>query len=185
MAFRRQQHAGFTLIEVMVTMTIIAILVVAVVLNINFQNVGTTMRDTARRTAMLMELASDQAVYARQNFGIRFHPNSYEFYVLAEDESGESTWQLFEDQQLKFRDPAVPIELAVDISGLPIILEDLVDELNDATDEDPIKPHVMFLANGEMMPDFRIVFTDSNNEYEYSVETGEVEPVVVEQLASP
>ena len=43
----------------------------------------------------------------------------------------------------------------------------------------------MFLANGEMMPDFRIVFTDRNNEYEYSVETGEVEPVVVEQLASP
>ena len=68
---------------------------------------------------------------------------------------------------------------------MPIILEDLVAELNDATDEDPIRPHVMFLANGEMMPDFRIVFTDSNNEYEYSVETGEVEPVVVEQLASP
>ena len=78
MALRRQQHSGFTLIEVMVTMTVIAILVGAVVLNIDFRNVGTAMRDTARRTAMLMELASDQAVYARQNFGIRFHPNSYE-----------------------------------------------------------------------------------------------------------
>lgn len=166
-------------------MTIIAILVGAVVLNVDFRNVGTSMRDTARRTALLMELASDQAVYARQNFGIRFHPNSYEFYVLAEDESGESTWELFEDEQLKFRDPPVPIEFAVDISGLPIVLEELVAELEAATDEDPIKPHVMFLANGEMMPDFRILMTDSDNEFEFVVETGEIQPVVVEQLSSP
>jgi len=164
-------------------MTIIAILVGTLVLNIEFRNVGTAMRDTARRTALLMELASDQAVYARQNFGIRFHPNSYEFYLLTEDESGNSTWELFEDEQLKFRDPSVPTEFAVDISGLPIVLEELVAELEAATDEDPMKPHVMFLANGEMMPDFRIVISDADNEFEYVVETGEIQPVVVEQLA--
>lgn len=181
--FARSVARGFTLIEVMVTMTIIAILVGAVVLNIDFRNVGTAMRDTARRTALLMELASDQAVYARQNFGIRFHPGSYEFYVLSEDESGESSWELFEDEQLKFRDPSVPTEFAVDISGVPIILEELSVELDEATDEDPIKPHVLFLSNGEMMPDFRVLITDEDREFEYVVETGEIEPVVVEQVS--
>ncbi len=181
--FARSVDRGFTLIEVMVTMTIIAILVGAVVLNIDFRNVGTAMRDTARRTGLLMELASDQAVYARQNFGIRFHPSSYEFYVLSEDEDGVSTWELFEDEQLKFRDPSVPTEFAVDISGVPIILEELTVELDEATEEDPIKPHVLFLSNGEMMPDFRVLITDEDREFEYVVETGEIEPVVVEQVS--
>lgn len=173
---------GFTLIELLVTVTIISILVGAVVINIDFRNVGKSVRNTAQRTGLLMDLAADQAVYSRLQFGIRFHPESYEFYILSENEDGDSTWEIFEDGQLRFRPEDVPVEFQVDISGVPIVLEDLLVELEDATEEDPMKPHVIFLSNGEIIPDFRILISDLDGEYRYQVATGEVLPVVVEQL---
>ena len=182
--YSRYRHkAGFTLIELLVTVTIISILVGAVVINIEFRNVGKTIRDTARRTGLIMQLAADQAVYSRQQFGIRFHPDSYEFYILAENDEGKPRWELFEDDQLRFKSTGVDTEFAVDISGLPIVLEALVDELDDVTDESPIKPHVIFLSNGEIFPDFRIMISDSDNEFRYEVAAGEVLPIVVEQLS--
>ena len=179
---RSFRHSRFTLIELLVTVAIISILVGAVVINIEFRNVGKSVRDSALRTGLLMELASDQAVYSRQQFGIRFHPGSYEFYLLTEDEEGEQVWQIFEDEQLRFNSPALDLEFAVDVSGLPIVLEDLVDELQDASDENPIKPHIIFLSNGEIMPDFRILISDLDAEFQYEVATGDILPVVVEQL---
>lgn len=177
-----RQARGFTLIELLVTVTIISILVGAVVINIDFRNVGKSVRATAQRTGLLMDLAADQAVYSRQQFGIRFHPESYEFYILNENEDGDSTWELFEDGQLRFRAEDVPVEFQVDISGVPIVLEDLVTELAEATEEDPMKPHVIFLSNGEIIPDFRILISDLDGDYRYEVATGEILPVVVEQL---
>lgn len=178
-----RRSSGFTLIEIMVVVAIIAIMVGVVVLRIDFQNTGKTMRDNALRTQLLMELAADQAIYSRQQLGIRFHPTTYEFYILSgNEESGEGEWQILEDERLKFRDIPVEMEFRVDISGIPIVLETLEDEQANATDEEPVKPHVMFLSNGEMMPDFRIIMADSEGEYEYAIETGEVEPVVLEHL---
>ncbi len=177
-----QKFRGFTLIELLVVITIIAILVGVAVLNIEFRNTGATIRDVALRTGLLMELAADQAVYTRQQLGIRFHPASYEFFVLSQDDSGESTWQIIEDERLRFKRVTTELELQVDISGLPIVLEELSDELSESTAEDPLKPHVMFLSNGEIMPDFRIVIADIEGEYRHQVATGEIEPVVVEQL---
>ena len=182
---RRHSTCGFTLIELLVTVAIIAILVGAVVLNIEFRNVGKSIGDSANRTALLMQLASDQAVYSRQQFGIRFHPESYGFYVLNTDdeEEDEQTWEMFEDEQLRFRSPSVATQFAVDISGLPIVLTSLIEELEDADEDNPIKPHIIFLSNGEIMPDFRIVISDVDAEYEYEVSNGETLPVMVEQLA--
>ncbi len=177
-----RRSAGFTLIEIMVVVAIIAIMVGTVVLRIDFANTGTIMRDNAQRTQLLMELASDQAIYSRQQLGIRFHPESYEFYMLAGNEEGDAQWQVLEDERLKFREIPVDMEFRVDISGIPIVLETFEDEQANVSDENPIKPHILFLSNGEMMPDFRIIMADAEGEHEYVIETGEVEPVVMEAL---
>lgn len=181
-----KRSIGFTLIELLVTVTIISILVGAVMINIEFRNVGKIMRGTALRTGLLMDLASDQAVYARQQFGIRFHPGSYEFYILNQTEEGESLWEILEDSQLRFKTPKIATEFEVDISGLPIVLEPLEDELKDVTDETPLKPHIIFLSNGEIIPDFRILISDRDEgEFRYEVATGELKPIVVERLDGP
>lgn len=129
-----------------------------------------------------MELAADQAVYSRQQFGIRFHPESYEFYILTQTDKGEPLWEIFEDKQLRFKSSNVATDYEVDISGLPILLEELENEVAEATEEDPIKPHIIFLSNGEIMPEFRIRITDREGEARYEVATGDIRPVVVEKL---
>lgn len=180
----RPRRTGFTLIELLVTIAIVAILVGAVVLNIEFRNTGKIVGDTARRTSLIMDLAADQAVYGRQQFGIRFHPNSYEFWILAAEEEGDDPkWAPFDDERLRYDEPAIPLEFQVEISGMPIVLGELVEELEDATDEEPLKPHILFLSNGEIMPDFRVVVADIEGEFRYEVRSGEVLPIVVEQLA--
>lgn len=184
---RPRQHPprnskGFTLIELLVTVTIISILVGAVVINIEFRNVAKIVRDNALRLGLQMELAADQAVYSRQQFGIRFHPESYEFFILSQTDEGQPLWEIFEDKQLKFKNSDVVTDYEVDISGLPIILGDLSEELADATDEDPLKPHIIFLSNGEIMPDFRVRISDREGEVRYEVATGDIRPVVVEKL---
>ena len=183
---------GFTLIELLVTITIIAILTGAVLLTVDFRNVGTSVRDTARRTELLMELAADQAVYAGTQFGIRFHPESYEFWILAPAEEGEDgeadeepTWQPFFDERLNYAPPDVPIEFEVEISGVPIVLAPFEEEIGDSTDEDPLKPHVLFLSNGEVIPDFSVTISDSSGEYRHVIATGEIEPIVLETPESP
>ncbi len=174
---------GFTLIELLVTVAIVAIILGVVVVSVDFKNVGKSMSNEARRTGLLMQLASDQAVYSRQQFGIRFHPDSYSFYILTTDEEGEEEWQIYEDEQLRFREPEVGLDMLVDISGLPIVLENLIDELTDATKENPIRPHIIFLSNGEIIPDFRILMSDTGQEFQYEVASGDLFPVTVQLLS--
>lgn len=177
-----RRPSGFTLIEVMVVVAIIAIMVGAVVLRIDFNNIGKIVRDHAQRTGLLMELAADQAIYSRQQLGIRFHPNSYEFYILSGNEDGGGTWEIFEDGRLKYGDVRATIEYRVDIEGLPIVLEELEEELAAVTEDSPMKPHVLFLSNGEIMPDFRVVIADEEGEFEHAIYSGEVEPIVLEHI---
>lgn len=173
---------GFTLIELLVVITIAAILIGAVVLNLDFRNPGKTVLQSSQRTSLLMQLARDQAVYGRQQYGIRFHPESYTFFTLIPGADGAASWEVFEDERLKFKEPDLKVEYEVEISGVPIVLEELEEELDAATEEDPIRPHVMFLSNGEMVPDFRIILADGDGGNRQAVFAGEVLPIEIEAL---
>lgn len=178
----QSRNQGFTLIEIMVVIAIAAILVGAVALNINFQNPGKTVLQTTQRTALLMQLASDQAVYSRQQYGIRFHPESYTFFAMVPDETGVGSWEVFEDERLRFEKPDFKVEFEVEISGLPIVLDELDAELDAVTDDEPIRPHVMFLSNGEFVPDFRVLLQNEEGDYRHAVFAGEVLPIEVEAI---
>ncbi|MBX2826117.1 MAG: type II secretion system minor pseudopilin GspH [Gammaproteobacteria bacterium] len=174
-------NAGFTLIEILVVIVIIAVLTGVVTLNLNIRNVSKSVQDEARRIGALMQFASDQAIYSRQQLGIRFHPESYEFYILAAvEESEDLTWQIIDDDRLAMRTPPEPMLFEMDIEGLPIVLETLADERKTVTDEEPVKPHILFLSNGEIMPDFRVLVSDTEGDYQHQIYSGEEEPVVVE-----
>jgi len=183
---RRVVSGGFTLIELLVVIVIVSVMTTFLTLNLNFRNVGKSIRDESLRLALLMQIASDQAIYSKQQLGIRFHPESYEFYLLGagEDQQGE-IWQPLDDERLTMKTPQVETEFQVDIEGIPIVLETLAEEQEALAvpDAEPVKPHVLFLSNGEIMPEFKIVVADKEEAlYRYSVYSGFEEPIVVESL---
>ena len=161
---------------------IVAILTGFVVVNIDLRNTPKTIREESQRLGLLMQLASDQAIYSKIQFGIRFHPENYEFYFLGAQEGGEATWQLFEDERLRFRDGNEKLDFTVDIAGVPIVLETLEDELAGLSEEEALRPHILFLSNGEIIPDFAITVADTDGDFRHQVYTGVDLPVVVEQL---
>lgn len=177
---------GFTLIELMVTIAIVAVLVGAVVISIDFSNVGKDMRESARRTGLIMNLASDQAVYSRTQIGVRFHPDSYEFWALTAEEEGlEPEWAPVQDPRLVYRPLPFAVAFDLDLSGVPVVLESLDEELDDATAESPLLPHVLFLSNGEIIPDFTFSMRDANDEFRWQVSNGDLQPIMVEQVDVP
>ena len=107
---------------------------------------------------------------------------SYTFFALIPDETGTGSWQVFEDERLRFEKPDFKVEFGVEISGLPIVLDELDAELEAESDDDPIRPHVMFLSNGEMVPDFRVLMEDEEGEFQHAVFAGEVLPVELEAI---
>lgn len=200
----KKHDRGFTLIELLVVLVIVGVLASFITLNFNPRNVGKSVREESQRLALLMQLAADTAIYSRQQLGIRFHPESYEFYILSEAEPAveeesatapqpgleektpaSATWEPVEDERLAMREPQVPIEFEVEIEGIPIALETLEEELESISgaEVEPLKPHVLMLSNGELMPSFRVVISDSEErKFSYQVYTGEEEPILVEVL---
>lgn len=161
---------------------IVAILAGFVTVNLDLRNTPKTIREEATRLGLLMQIASEQATYSKAQLGIRFHPEDYEFYFLAPDDKGNPVWQILEDRRLRFRETREEMEFQVDISGVPIVLETLEEELAARVEDEELKPHIMFLSNGEIMPDFSVVVADSESRYRHQVYTGVEDPVVVEQL---
>ena len=166
----------------MVVIVIVAILAGFVTLNLNIKNTPKTIREQATRLGLLMQLASDQAIYSNQQLGLRLHPESYEFYILAAGEDGKAAWQIFDDGRLHYRPVDEKLTFKVDIAGIPIVLETLEEERASLGEDEVIKPHVMFLSNGEIQPDYAIVVADEEDRYRHRVFSGEELPVELEHL---
>lgn len=179
---KRLRAGGFTLLELMVVIVIVSILAGFVAVNLDIRNTPKTIREEAQRLGLLMQLASEQAIYSRAQLGIRLHPENYEFYFLAPDEDGAQVWQPLEDERLRYRQSNEVIEYQVDIAGVPILLETLEEEQSGVTEDDDLKPHVLFLSNGEIIPDFAITIADEDSKYRHQVYSGIDLAVVVEQL---
>ncbi len=81
---------GFTLIEVMVVMVIIAILITAASLSLKGDRAGDALHDEARRLAALLNLARDEAVMRDVDLGLVFTPQGYAFVQRNEGDDADT-----------------------------------------------------------------------------------------------
>ncbi len=177
----RRMSKGFSLIELIVVIAIMAILTGAVLPRINFGGANTQVRDEVRRMAELMSRASESAIFRNREFGIRFSLGDYRFMML-EGDSRSGVWiEVAEEEMFRQRTLPEDFRLELEISGVAVALE----EADDVKIDEKTRPHVMFLSNGETMPDFQLTVEKDALDTIWQVATGVEEPLVFGAVDQP
>jgi len=164
-----KQH-GFTLLEVMLVLLLMGLAVGTVLFNAIGSNYSEDLSKQAKRFQVIFAMASDQAVLNQQQLGLYIDKQTYEFYLLDD----EQNWQRLEQDKLfsSYEIPE-PFTIELQLEGLPWEQEDnLFDqELFDeglSVSEDGVEigkeeekklppPQVLLLSSGDITP-FSLTF---------------------------
>ena len=142
---------GFTLVEILVVVVIMAIVISLAILSI-----GTTGRDTqldeeSRRIEGLVSLLHERALLEGRDFGVRIEPAAYEFVVY---EPRRDLWMTL-DQEHEFRHRDLPkgLRFQLELDSQIVVIKSI--DRNLASKEAPPGPQVAIAASGEGTP-FRL-----------------------------
>jgi general secretion pathway protein H len=142
---------GFTLVEILVVVVIMAIVISLAILSI-----GTTGRDTqldeeSRRIEGLVGLLHERALLEGRDFGLRLEPAAYEFVVY---DPNRDRWLTF-DQEAEFRHRDLPkgVSFELKLDSQVVVIKPI--DRNPASDTAPPGPQVAIAASGEGTP-FRL-----------------------------
>jgi general secretion pathway protein H len=156
----RERHArerGFTLLELLVVVAIIAVFVGAVVLQVGIASGADheTEREVARLKS-LVDLAHEEALLQTRDFGVFFTRSAYRFYVY---DHGLQKWNLPLDDRLLTEhaiDERLQLRLALVVEDRELVLPET---FATEDDEEP-EPQVLVLSSGEITPFEARVFVD-------------------------
>ena len=141
-------QGGFTLIEILVVMVIIAIMTAAVTVAVGALGGDSEIDDEARRLADVVSLALEQAELEGRDFGLRLEPESYQ--VMGFD--GRRGWIPSTDDSW-FNRRALPpgLSFALETEGRRVLLRK-------PERAETRLPQVVAYASGEVTP-YRITLT--------------------------
>jgi len=161
------QQNGFTLLELIVVIVIVAILFTYTTLAIRGNAPEDAIKEEARRLERLVELALEESILRGEEYGIEFFIDGYRFLRRSDVQ-----WEVItQDTILRERELPEKMEietlledspLAVDLSTEPLA-DDKVelidsDDSVDGTTAKKIYPHIYLLTSGEIAPDFEARF---------------------------
>jgi general secretion pathway protein H len=142
---------GFTLVEILVVVVIMAIVISLAVLSI-----GTTGRDAqldeeSRRIEGLVGLLHERALLEGRDFGLRIEPAAYEFVVY---DSRRDRWAML-DQEHEFRHRDLPkgVSFQLELDSQIVVIKPM--DRNLKSDAAPPAPQLAIAASGEGTP-FRL-----------------------------
>jgi type II secretion system protein H len=173
-AARLRRVSGFSLLELIVVIAMMATLTAVIVPRLNFGGEKDQIKTESLRLAELMRRASEESIFKTRELGIRFTDRDYQFLQLDGD-GREGKWVAYEDTTFRKREWPDNFEVEIEVSGVAVELEDAENfEIDEKT-----RPHVMFLSNGEVMPDFRVLIDKGILDDRWQVASGVEEPVTV------
>jgi len=127
---------GFTLVEILVVVAIIALLSVGVLLSTNLVSGGKDgeLQKESDRLLDLMELARDQAALQTREYGVRFDDDGYQFFVF---DNREQVWRdLPDDDSFMPRKLPDGLDFRLVLDGRPVVLK----RAQDAGSTRPVTP---------------------------------------------
>jgi general secretion pathway protein H len=142
---------GFTLIEILVVVVIMAIVISLAVLSINVTGRDRQLDEESRRIEGLLGMLHDRALIEGRDFGLRIEPTAYEFVVF---ETRRSRWIAL-DQEREFRRRDLPkgLSFQLELDSRQVVLKPIDPHLS--SDTPPPAPQVAIAASGESTP-FRL-----------------------------
>jgi general secretion pathway protein H len=166
------QQRGFTLLELLVVVVIVAILFTYTTLAIRSDSPEDLIKEEAHRLERLIQLALEESILRGEEYAIEVQLDGYRFLRFTENQ-----WQpLAQDKLLRQRALPQNMELEMSLEDTEIIIgesqsetqEDPLaehtpgDDENVSTDEqenkEEIKPQIYLLSSGEITPEFEIRF---------------------------
>jgi len=142
---------GFTLVEILVVVVIMAVIISLAVLSIGVTGRDAQLDEESRRIEGLVNLLHERAVLEGRDFGLRIEPTAYEF---VEYEPTRDRWlSLNDEQEFRHRDLPKGVTFQLELDSIIVVLKPIDRTL--LSDEPPPAPQVAIAASGEGTP-FRL-----------------------------
>jgi general secretion pathway protein H len=141
---------GFTLVEILVVLVIMAVVISLAVLSVNATGRDSQLDEESRRIQGLVDLLHDRALLEGRDFGLRIEPAAYEFVVY--DPRRDRWTMLNQEQEYRHRELPKGISFQLQLDSQTVVIKPIDRSLsNDA----PPPPQVAIAASGEGTP-FRL-----------------------------
>ena len=157
---------GFTLLELLVVLVIVAILFSFATLSIRSNSPEDSIKKEALRLDRLIQLALEEAVLKNIEYGLEFKQDSYQFLTYNDEK-----WQaVSHDKLLRKRDLPDEMEIELLIEQTDIIIGSTAEEdSEDGNKEKEAKPQIFLLSSEEITPEFSAIFSLHGIETSYIV----------------
>ena len=142
---------GFTLVDILVVVVIMAVVISMAVLSIGATGRDSQLDEESRRIEGLVSLLHERALLEGRDFGLRIEPTAYEFVVYDPDRDRWLT--LTDEHEFRHRDLPAGVTFQLELDSTPVVLKPI--DRTFATDEPPPPPQVAIAASGEGTP-FRL-----------------------------
>jgi general secretion pathway protein H len=142
---------GFTLVEILVVVVIMAVVISLTVLSIGVTGRDSQLDEESRRIEGLVDLLHERALLEGRDFGLRIEPTAYEFVVY---EPTRDRWlSLNQESEYRRRDLPKGVSFQLEMDSQVVVLKPLEQSLSGS--DPPPGPQVAIAASGEGTP-FRL-----------------------------
>jgi general secretion pathway protein H len=155
---------GFTLVEILVVIVIMAVVISVTVLSVSSTGRDSQLDEESRRIEGLVGLLHERALLEGRDFGLRIEPAAYEFVVY---DTRRDRWLML-DQEREFRHRELPkgITFQLQLDSQTVVIKPVDKNLSGG---DPPAPQVAIAASGEGTP-FRLTLQRDATQAKASVD---------------
>lgn len=137
---------GFTLVEILVVVVIMAVVISLSVLSIGVTGRDSQLDDETRRIEGLISLLHERALLEGRDFGLRIEPSAYEFVVY---DSAHDRWQrMAQDREFRHRELPQGLSFQLQLDSQNVVLKPIDKNLTTdqlPTPRSPLRPAVKAL----------------------------------------